>query len=384
MNKLIRSAIVMGAVLVGINSFAFAKFDDMQNAEANYTKAIDELIEKGVINGYPDNTFRPDGKMTRAEFAKIIVTAEKLSETLKENKFTDISNHWAEEYISIMAANGMIQGYEDNTFKPNNEITYAEVVAILIRELDMEDKLDETLQWPQNYMSLASEVGIFDGFATNDLVGNNPARRDNVALMVWNKMQIELENENNEAEKEEQENQEQENQEETDKINTRENHVGFVTKMTFRRGETYITVKDTDGNEEDIKIYSDTTVPKIDSFIVYTLTSKGEMKLKKQLLVADIDDVSMIVEDVDGELVKIKDEEKWLDFELDSYTYGSEEIKWNKYTYYVVEMNELTEGVFKFDTIDQIEKEDIHFKKDDRICVDSDTKIALIIRSLGE
>ena len=64
------------------------------------------------------------------------------------------------------------------------------------------------------------------------------------------------------------------------------------------------------------------------------------------------------------------------------YTFSEQKIKLNRYTYYLVEMTEKDDGNFEFDTFEEIEKEEINLKKEDRICFDEDTKIALIIRGL--
>lgn len=374
MNKIMKSAFVMGAIMIGIMPYSWAKFLDLKSEDV-YSNAIESLVEKGIIQGYPDNTFRPSEKMTRAEFAKMIVTADGMDEENEENIFTDIDKHWANKYIKIASAKGMIKGYENKTFQPNKKITYAEVAAILLRDLGVEEKLDNNLKWPQNYMELASEIGLFDNIMTNDLVGNNAARRDNVVLMLWNQM-------NYEAKKEEETTKEESNAEGDSKINTRENHLAVVTKLVLRRGENYVTVKDLNGKEEEIKLYSKSTVPELQSFIVYNLTSNGSLKLKKQLLAKEIDDASMIVMEVDESMAQIQGEEKWLDWELDHYTFSEQKIKLNRYTYYLVEMTEKDDGNFEFDTFEEIEKEEINLKKEDRICFDEDTKIALVIRGL--
>lgn len=383
MNQLIKGAIITSAILIGMTPFAFAKFTDLEKMGEDYTKAIEDLMEKGIMNGYPDNTFRPDGKMTRAEFTKVMVTADNLAQLEEKMNFTDIAEHWAREYIAIASSNGMIQGYEDKTFQPDKEITYAEVVAILLRSLGMEDKLNEELDWPQNYMSLAAETGLFDGIMTNDLIGSNPARRDNVAFMLWNQMNMKWKDETGKNEEEKSDEVDKDNEQNGNaNINTREKHLGVVTKLTLRRGEDYITVRDLEGNETELKLYSNSTKPQLQSFIVYTLASNGNLKLRKQLIIDDIDEASMLVEEVDESMAQIQGEEKWLDWDLDSYTFSNEKIKLNQYTYYLVEMVEKENQIFEFDTFEEIEKENVHLKKEDRICFDKDTKIALIIRGL--
>ena len=104
------------------------------------TTAISYMSELGIINGYPDGTFRPQASITRAEFASI---AAKFAELKEGNKtFSDLDrNHWAYEIVSRAATAGWINGYPDGTFKPDSKITRAEVVSIT--NLMMNRKADE-------------------------------------------------------------------------------------------------------------------------------------------------------------------------------------------------------------------------------------------------
>ncbi|MEN6327872.1 MAG: fibronectin type III domain-containing protein [Syntrophomonas sp.] len=95
-------------------------------AEAN----INKLVASGVISGYPDGTFGPDNTISRAEFASIIVRAFKL--VPKEGKvFNDTATHWAKDSIATAAGNGIVSGYDSANFGPNDKIT-REQMAIII------------------------------------------------------------------------------------------------------------------------------------------------------------------------------------------------------------------------------------------------------------
>lgn len=110
---------------------------DIENSQTNL-KDIDKswakniiaiLVEKNIMKGYEDGTFRPDQMITRAEFAEIIKNIDLKNRA--ESPFIDISGHWAEEAINQAYANNRINGYEDGTFRPDNKITRAEAVKIL-------------------------------------------------------------------------------------------------------------------------------------------------------------------------------------------------------------------------------------------------------------
>ena len=103
-------------------------------ADAWYNTAVSTMTKAGIVDGYPDGTFRPDAPITRAEMAKIISLFAKLDKS--ESRFSDIAGHWAEAYIRLAAGNGWIEGYPDGTFGPQRNITRAETATMINRVLD--------------------------------------------------------------------------------------------------------------------------------------------------------------------------------------------------------------------------------------------------------
>ncbi|WP_158304299.1 S-layer homology domain-containing protein [Caldicellulosiruptor acetigenus] len=101
------------------------------------------LIEKGIISGVKANGVmlaKPDEKLTRAEAVVIILRTifekellEEEIKKLKEDSFKDISNHWSRDYINVAARYGLVKGYSDKTFRPNQRITREEFVLMVIR-----------------------------------------------------------------------------------------------------------------------------------------------------------------------------------------------------------------------------------------------------------
>ena len=118
-----------------------------------YNNAISTLTNAGILDGYEDGTFRPNGNITRAEFATIAVRFFDLTYE-GEDLFPDISDHWARDYINQAAAAGFVNGYEDGTFRPNNAITRAEAVTLVNRTLERKPHkahlLADMIQWPDN------------------------------------------------------------------------------------------------------------------------------------------------------------------------------------------------------------------------------------------
>ncbi|MFA9423680.1 MAG: S-layer homology domain-containing protein [Sedimentibacter sp.] len=94
------------------------------------TKHIATLSNGNIIEGYPNGSFKPKNPITRAELATIASKFDKLTAPEK-NSFTDIDGHWAYEYINSAAAKGWVEGYPDGTFKPDQYITRAEFVTLV-------------------------------------------------------------------------------------------------------------------------------------------------------------------------------------------------------------------------------------------------------------
>lgn len=98
-------------------------------------KEVAYLSEFGILSGYSDGTFRPNNKITRAEFVKIAESFEALTWGLSPYNDVD-GGHWAFRYIVSSAAKGWISGYPDGSFRPNSLISRAEAVTIVNRLLE--------------------------------------------------------------------------------------------------------------------------------------------------------------------------------------------------------------------------------------------------------
>lgn len=96
-----------------------------------YNGAINAMVKAGYMKGYSDGTFRPDEKITRAEFAQMLTAVDKANRT--NVPFADVKGHWALPAIEQAYANGRIKGYPDGSFRPNHWITRAESVTIVNR-----------------------------------------------------------------------------------------------------------------------------------------------------------------------------------------------------------------------------------------------------------
>lgn len=118
-----------------------------------FNNAISTVTVAGIVNGYDDGTFKPNNAITRGELAAII--ARFIGGVYSGgDRFNDISGHWAAEAINRAAYYGWINGYEDATYRPDQKITRAEAMTLINNVLNRhvgEDKmLDDMVKWPDN------------------------------------------------------------------------------------------------------------------------------------------------------------------------------------------------------------------------------------------
>ena len=116
--------------------------------------AVSTMTRAGVIQGFSDGTFRPYAPITRAQFATIAVRFFEVVYS-GDDKFTDIADHWAKDYINKAAEAALINGFSDGTFRPNRNITRAQAMAIFNRVLGRAPEKDhllpgEMITWPDN------------------------------------------------------------------------------------------------------------------------------------------------------------------------------------------------------------------------------------------
>ena len=161
-----------------------SSFSDIKDG-AWCCRAVSTLTNMGIIKGYTDGTFRPNADITRAELATIIARFAKLDVNTKT--FSDINGHWAQKSIELAAGNGWINGYTDGTFRPNKSIIRAETFAMINRVLDRQTESVSDLL-PTSEMNMWSDNMDADAWYYKDVQeATNYHKCDRVGDSVYEK-----------------------------------------------------------------------------------------------------------------------------------------------------------------------------------------------------
>ena len=182
--KKVLSLVLTLSLVLGTFSMAFAAttFGDVKGE--NCEDAVNVLTELGVVTGYEDGTYKPENIVTRAEMAVLVVNALGLEDYVTDSatsSFTDMDGYgWAQGYIAYAQSLGVISGYGDGTFKPGKTVSYDEAATMLVAALGYTpDSLQGT--WPANFVTKAKSLGILDGIKS----GAAGANRGDIAIMLF-------------------------------------------------------------------------------------------------------------------------------------------------------------------------------------------------------
>lgn len=165
-----------------------ATFYDTKGTQ--YEGVVERISELGIINGISENTFAPNKGITRAELAKMIVYTRGLKDYADSisytQTFSDVGkDHWAKNYIRVAADLELLKGYDDGTFKPEKEVSYAETVAIVLRILGYNNIDENVTPWYSGYTKKMFELRLNKGMSTFSYFTAS-AKRGDVAVLWWN------------------------------------------------------------------------------------------------------------------------------------------------------------------------------------------------------
>ncbi len=188
LKKMISSIAALALSASCFTAFA-ADFSDVA-ADNAYKNAIDELVALKIVNGYDDGTFKPDNEITRAEVTKMVVAGMGPSYTSAAESsaattdFTDCAGHWAVGYINVGVAQKFINGMGDGTFSPDTNVTYSQIVKMLVAALGYTSAAEAAGGYPNGYLQVASSIGVTSGVAGID--ADTAVTRGQVAQLINN------------------------------------------------------------------------------------------------------------------------------------------------------------------------------------------------------
>ena len=160
---------------------------------------ISELVDKGVLNGYEDGSFRPDDTVTRAEWAKIMVLAAGLPVNDDAVNFYDMYDHWANSYVNT--AKEYLAAYTDGTFKPDQAAVREDVTVSMVKlkgydvskvdysYLSRFSDMNSISNSLKAYVAVAVEKELIDGFEDGTFRGQDALTRAEAATLLWRAFQ---------------------------------------------------------------------------------------------------------------------------------------------------------------------------------------------------
>lgn len=190
MNKNFKKIIAtVAALAMAASSFVAmaATYPDV-TPDASYYSAVEQLSALGMIEGFDDGTFKADEKVTRAQMAKLVVGAKNLLAAAESNttqKFDDVkADHWAVGYVAEGVAQGIINGTSDTTFDPEATVTFAQATKMLVNACGYDEYAQIAGGWPNGYLTWGSELGINKG--VTGVSNDTELTRGQVAQMIAN------------------------------------------------------------------------------------------------------------------------------------------------------------------------------------------------------
>jgi len=154
---------------------------------------ITDLMEKGIVAGYEDKTFKPDNNVARAEFMVMLNKAFGYSRA-KEISYTDVkAGDWFYNDVAIASAAGYIAGYDDGTMRPNNPVTREQAAVILAKVLALDTSGYKLLSftdtnnigaWSLNSVSALFDAKMISGYLDGTFKPANPINRAEAAALI--------------------------------------------------------------------------------------------------------------------------------------------------------------------------------------------------------
>ena len=162
---------------------AGAAFSDVSGDTA---LAVEVLSGLGIVSGYSDGNYHPEDGLTRAQFCKLAVLAEghgdQVTGSAYRTLFSDVTaTHWAAPYVNLAYEEGLVAGYGNGSFGPDDPVSVGQAVTVALRLLGYTTE-DVGPFWPEDYMSLGEKLGLLDGLSTDP---DHALTRGEAALLLY-------------------------------------------------------------------------------------------------------------------------------------------------------------------------------------------------------
>lgn len=183
---------IIGLLLVQASPAAAAgaaPFPDMEESWYGYKEAVAVLRDRAVIGGYPDGNFRPHDTVNRAEFLKMVFASRGTQNAVQDACFTDVPiDAWYAPFVCAAERRGIAKGYPDRSFKPEQEVNWAEAIALIARAYgwDVQERSGE--RW---YEPFIETLDRRDVLSEHSYVPWHPLTRERAADLVYRMLQFE-------------------------------------------------------------------------------------------------------------------------------------------------------------------------------------------------
>ena len=189
------SALLLAAMTLslGLTASAISARDFEDYPDITHRRAVEECVNLGILNGFPDGTFRPFEWLTRGQVCKMIAIAMNDGETPRTSvkstpTFNDIKGNWAEPYIEYCADRGIVSGVGGGRFKPNGQVTCLQVAKMLLVAILNQDAAPFTGKtWDVAVNSVADRAELFRELGY--LMRLDIINREDTAQMFFNALQ---------------------------------------------------------------------------------------------------------------------------------------------------------------------------------------------------
>ena len=181
---------ILSLCIASIVAFSCMSFSAFASESQEYQKEINLVKALRIMVGYEDGNFHGDKNITRAEFTKIMIGILGHNDAAKAyvgTKFSDVGqDHWANGYISMASELGIIAGYGNGMFGPNDNITMHQCITILVSALGYKGMAEAKGGYPKGYINIANDNNILKGLNTRD----TSATRAQAAKLIYNALEV--------------------------------------------------------------------------------------------------------------------------------------------------------------------------------------------------